>query len=165
MLPFGWIYIRVNDYSIFELEYILINNPQKSDIFTKVNGSKINSKFNVKFIEINNKMYPSYLSYERPKRFNRARAVLDSLRLNKKTNPEDHYFSKQEILFTEIITQESEINKYLVSKNWNDNLFLPRVYNEQFWDNYNILLESKEQQKLILDLEKKISLKKQFEQQ
>ena len=90
---------------------------------------------------------------------------MDSLRLNKKTNPEDHYFSKQEILFTEIITQESEMNKYLVSKNWNDNLFLPRVYNEQFWDNYNILLESKEQQKLILDLEKKISLKKQFEQQ
>lgn len=161
LLPFGWIYIRSKDYSIIELEYILIYS-NKGQIFTKINGSKIRSKFTIKFIEINGKMYPKYIAYERPKALNRFKSILDSLAAKKTINKEHHYFAKQEILFTEIITNEEEVHKLFINTTWNDDLFSPRAYNEEYWKKNSILLETQEQKKLIFDLEKKASLKKQF---
>ena len=95
---------------------------------------------------------------------NKIRTTIDSLVAKKTINPNDHYFSKQEILFTEITTNKEKVNKLILNKVWNNDLFSPRSYNEQFWDNQTILLESKEQKKLIEDLQKKVSLKEQFKQ-
>jgi len=163
LLPLGWIYIRANDYAILELEYILINS-KKATIFTEITGSKINSRFKIKFTAINGKMYPKYMSYERPKTMNRFKSIMDSLVIKKTIKSKDHYFSKQEIVFTEIITDKELVNKQLTNKIWNDDFFSPRDYNAVFWENTTILLESEEQQKMIQDLEKKISLKKQYHQ-
>ncbi len=161
LLPYGWIYINANDYSIVEFEYILIHD-NKVRVFSKIGGSKVHSKFTVKLMKINGKMYPKYISYEKPKIFFRMGAIMDSMVSKKEINKENQYFLKQEILFTNIITNSNLIK---VDTDWNSNIFTPRPYDKEFWDNYNILLESKEEKKMINDLEKKISLKEQFEHQ
>lgn len=159
LLPIGWIYIRIDDYAIIELDYTLLNST-KSEIYTKISGSKIRSNFNIKFIDINGKMYPKYISYKVPKPFNRLRSVFKNLE-DKVSNSENYYFGQQEILFSEIITDRETIENNL-QKSWNDDLFNPRQYNEEFWKDYNVLLESAQQQKMIKDLEKKIKLKDQY---
>ncbi len=159
LLPIGWIYIRANDYAIMELDYTLINS-KKGQFFTEISGSKIRSNFSIKFIEIDNKMYPKYISYKSPKSFNRFYTVLNNLKEGI-SNSEVYYFEQQEIIFTEIITDKEEIQLRL-QKPWNDDLFTPRPYNVEFWKNYNVLLESNEQQKMIQDLEKEVKLKEQF---
>lgn len=165
LLPFGWIYIRSNDFAITALDYILVNSEKRNTI-NLISGSKTHSKFSIKYIEINGRMYPKYISYEKPKILNRfAKIVRELSEKGNNVNPENYYFSKQEVLFTEIITEEDKINKLMVNKHWNNDLFSPRKYNEEFWKDYTILLESKEQLKLILDLEKKVSLKNQFKQE
>ena len=162
-LPVGWIYIRNTDFAIVELTYYLIENTKKSSLNSKIFGSKIASAYTIKFSEFNGKMYPKYLSLTSPKG-NRFIEALDGLHQDAVITDNDlHYFTKQEILFTEQITSKKIINQYL-NKSWDNNLFTPRDYNPTFWESYNILLESKEETKMIKDLEKKTSLKQQFEQ-
>jgi len=160
LLPFGWLYVRMNDYAIIELDYTLINS-KKGQIFTDINGSRIASNFNIKFVEINNKMYPKYISFNAPKPVNRFRAVNTYLRDSSKYSPDLFYYSKQEIVFDEIITDKKTIDLSL-QKPWHDNLFTPHPYHAKFWKNYNVLLENTEQKKMIDDLEKKVKLKEQY---
>ncbi len=107
---------------------------------------QVHYKVNLKYIEYDGKMYLNYFSCDVPK----SLANLAFLSKNKA----EYYYTKQEILFTEIVTDKKVIDANL-QKEWYDNLFSPRPYNKEFWKNYTILLESKEQQKLIQDLEKK----------
>ena len=75
----------------------------------------------------------------------------------KKLKEEQFYYSVQEILFTEIIQDTTEIKKAL-QKPWSDDIFIQRPYNKEFWQNYNVLLESEEEEKLVKDLSKKETL-------
>jgi len=167
-VPFGWIYIRKKDYAILEFEYTTIMGKHYEDFLGKIFGSRISSSLKLKFKEIGGKMYLNYMSYQTPK-LNRLRDAFDVSNDEKNKNgdkviknkDEVHYFTKEEIIFTNIITNEEEIQLHL-QKPWSDDLFTPRPYHEQFWKNYNILLESKEQQKLMQDLEKRVKLKEQF---
>jgi hypothetical protein len=85
---------------------------------------------------------------------------------NRKGDLQDaYYIAEYEFLLSETILNQNEIASFIKDKIWNPDIYANRPYNKGFWKNYNILLVTKEQQKLIKDLEKKISLKKQFEQQ
>lgn len=160
-VPFGWIYIRDKDYAIFEFEYLTIMGKYYEDFLKGIYGTRVSSVFKSKFIEINGKMYLNYFSFQTPK-LNRLRDAFEASRGNKMIESDQlHYYVKEEVVFTEIITDKNEIDEKL-KKPWNDNLFSPRAYNEEFWKNYNILLESTEQQKMINDLEKKVKLKDQY---
>ncbi len=169
-VPLGWIYIRKKDYAILEFEYTTIMGNRYNDFLGKIYGTRVSSSLKLKFIEINGKMYLNYMLYKKPK-LNRLRDALD-VAFDEKIKNEDkviknkdevYYFTKEEIIFTEIITNSEAINLRL-QKPWNDDLFTPRPYHEQFWKNYNVLLENNEQQKMIQDLEKRVKLKEQFQQ-
>lgn len=159
VFPLGWLYIRSSDFAIFEFDYTLVNS-KKSQIITNLSNSRIHSSFKIKFTEFNGKMYPKYLFYKKPK-WNRLDDAFGFMHGNNKDN-DIHYFSTLEVLFTEIITNKEKITLAL-QKKWDDNLFKPRIYHASFWRNHNVLLESKEQQKMRKDLEKKVKLKQQYQ--
>ncbi len=163
-LPVGWIFIRSTDFAIIELKYSLLENTKINSFNSKVLGSKIASIYHIKFTEFDGKMYPKYLALTSPKG-NRFIESLDGLDPERIVIDEElHYFTKEEILFNEHIIKKEIISEYL-KKTWNDNLFISRKYNSTFWKDYNILLESERELKLIEDLEKNFSLIKQFEQE
>ena len=70
------------------------------------------------------------------------------------------YYTIQEILFTEIIRDPEAVAKAL-KKEWSSDIFSSRPYNEDFWENYNVLLESEEEDQLIQDLTRRATLFKQ----
>ena len=41
---------------------------------------------------------------------------------------------------------------------WDMDIFSPRPYDKTFWKNYNVLLESEEDEKMIQDLSQRASL-------
>ena len=45
-----------------------------------------------------------------------------------------------------------------LKKVWSDDIFIQRPYNKEFWKNYNVLLESEEEKKLVEDLSKRATL-------
>ena len=113
--------------------------------------------------EYMDKMYPNYLYYETPKlvkigdRSSDRKKNEDEKGIDK---DEQFYYTIQEILFTEIIQDSTTISQAL-QKEWSEDIFSPRPYNKQFWKNYNVLLESEEEEKLIQDLSKRATLFKQ----
>ncbi|MDX1783345.1 MAG: carboxypeptidase-like regulatory domain-containing protein, partial [Aequorivita vladivostokensis] len=74
---------------------------------------------------------------------------------------EQYYYTIQEILFSEIIQEPELIKQELQQNDWSADIFSSKPYNEAFWKNYNVLLESKEEEKLIQDLSKRASLYKE----
>ncbi len=154
--PIGWIYIRVKDYAIIELEYTLVRS-KKAQIFTRLYGSKIASSFRIKFIELNSKMYPKHITLNIPKS-NRAFTITEDIINNKKTNSENFYYETFEVIFNEIITDNAILTKRL-EKLWNSNLFTPRPYNAEFWKKYSSMVETETQKTFREALEKELSSK------
>lgn len=162
--PQGWMYIYWDNFAIKKIEYELVpaSKAQKSRSKSLFN-SNINHKLILTFTEFNEKMYPKYIYYETPKLVSIGDRSSDKLRTEEtqvKDEEEQFYVAIQEILFTEII-QDQEIIQEELNKEWSDDIFSPRPYNKDFWKNYNVLLESKEEDKLIEDLSKRASLFKQ----
>lgn len=156
LLPFGWIYVRAKDFAILEFEYILVNSKRYA-IFTDFSGSRTYSVFRAKFIEYEGKMYPKFISYKRPK-WNRLSKVMSD-DIHNKVDDDTYYYSTQEIVFTEIIPNPKTAE---LPKNWNNDLFTPRAYNEAFWEKQNVLLETSEEQRMIKELQKKVKLSDQY---
>lgn len=157
----GWVFVYYDNYAIKKVEYELVaaSSAQKSRSKTLFD-SKINHKLVLTYKEYQDKMYLNYMYYETPKLVNVGVAVddpktkIDESAVNKE---ERYYYTVQEILFTEIITEDAAIKKAL-SKTWDADLFSPKPYDKEFWKNYNTLLESEEEEKLIKDLTKRYSL-------
>ena len=109
-------------------------------------------------------MYPNYYYYETPKLVNVGDRSSDKLSKTeeekKKLKEEQFYYSVQEILFSEII-QDSLVIANALKKPWSDDIFVQRPYNKEFWKNYNVLLESDEEKKLVEDLSKRATLFKE----
>jgi len=161
-VPVGWLFIYKDNYAIKELEYSLIAASKSAKLRNKlIYGTPIHYTVNLKYIEYNNRMYLKYFSCEVPKSINTYFKQTESGDYEVRSEEDRFYYTKQEVLFTEFITDKEEIELRL-QKPWNDDLFTPRPYHEQFWKNYNILLESKEQHKMIQDLEDKVRLSDQF---
>lgn len=160
----GWMYIYWDTYAIKKIEYELI---AASDTQKKRSKSlfdtNVNHKLIITYMEYDGKMYPNYLYYETPKLVNIGDRSSDRDREENKAknNPDEQfYFTIQEILFTQIIQDPEVINESLKG-DWSEDIFSPRPYNESFWKNYNVLLESEEEEKLIDDLSQRTTLYKQ----
>lgn len=159
----GWIYIYWDTYAIKKIEYELIaaSSAQKSRSKTLF-GTQVNHKLIINYMEYQDKMYPSYIYYETPKLVNVGSKIPTGVRgVVEDSDPEERfYYTVQEILFTEIILDKEKIKEALNSS-WNPDIFMSRPYNKAFWKNYNTLLESEEEEKLIQDLTKRSSLYKE----
>ncbi|NRA94526.1 MAG: carboxypeptidase-like regulatory domain-containing protein, partial [Psychroserpens sp.] len=160
----GWLYIYWDNYAIKRIEYELVAaSPAQKSRSKTLFGTQTNHKLIMTYMEYNDKMYPNYLYYETPKLVNVGLKTDEKLTDEEKTkyyNEERFYYTIQEILFSDIIEDDSEIATALLKK-WDPDIFAPRPYNKEFWKNYNIILESEEDEQLIKDLSKRASLFKQ----
>jgi len=167
--PVGWVYVYADNYAIKKIDYALVARTKKQITRSKAMfNSKIIHSISILYEEYQEKMYLKYISYKTPKINNFG--LIPTTEGNYKkdsylSNEERFYFSEMEILFSELIHDNEKIEQIISNNSWEDNLFIESPYDKSFWKNYNILLESNEENKMIQDLEKKISLKKQFEKQ
>ena len=161
----GWIYVYWDNYAIKQIEYELTaaSNAQKSRSKTLF-GTKINHKLVISYVDIDDKMYPKYIYYETPKLVNVG------LKQIKKNNSEEkerynkeerYYYTVQEFLFSEIILDKEIIKEVLTLDEWDSDIFSSKPYDKEFWQNYNTLLESEEDEKLIKDLTRRSTLFKE----
>lgn len=161
----GWIYIYWDTFAIKKIEYDLVAASDKQKARSKsLLGTLNNHKLIISYMEYQGKMYPNYYYYETPKLVNLGDRSSDKLYTteeeNKKRKEEQFYYTVQEILFTEVIQEPEAITEEL-HETWSDDIFLQRPYNKEFWENYNILLESEEEEKLVQDLTKRATLFKE----
>ena len=160
----GWLYIYWDNYAIKRIEYELVaaSDAQKGRSKTLFD-TQVNHKLIMTYTEYEDKMYPNYFYYETPKLVNIGFRPDAKVRRNDESRfdkNERYYYTIQEILFTEIIQDPELINERL-QRDWTEDIFSTRPYNKEFWKNYNVLLESEEEEKLIQDLSKRASLFKQ----
>ncbi|WP_231928773.1 carboxypeptidase-like regulatory domain-containing protein [Formosa sp. Hel1_31_208] len=159
----GWLYIYYDNYAIKKIEYELVAASDAQKVRSKrLFDTQVNHKLVMTYIEYEDKMYPNYIYYETPKLVNvgfKADEKVsdeDKARYNKE---ERYYYTIQEILFSEIIL-DKEVIKTALLQDWNMDIFSQKPYNKEFWKNYNVLLESEEDEKLIEDLSTRASLYK-----
>ena len=111
-------------------------------------------------MEYNDRMYTNYMYYETPKLVNVGSGSKDknATEYELLEERENRFYSTvQEIVFTEIIDNQEEV-QLAKNKTWDPDLFKSMPYNEAFWKNYNTLLESEEEEQLIEDLTRRSSL-------
>ena len=161
--PNGWIYIYWDNFAIKKIEYNLVAASDKQRSRSKsLLGTFENHKLVITYKEYQEKMYPNYMYYESPKLINLGDRSSDSWTKTKeeiaKEKEEQFYYAVQEILFTDIIIDPEVVEEALANGKWSEDVFSPRPYNEDFWDDYNVLLESEEEDQLIRDLSKRVSL-------
>ena len=159
----GWLYIDWDSYAVKKVEYQLVAASENQKKRSKsLFGTQINHKLVLTFMKFQDKWYPKYIYYETPKLVNAGDRSSDQVDKDGKATQdkeEFYYNTVQEIVFTDIIHDRESINEAL-SKEWSEDIFSPRPYNKDFWKNYNVLLESEEEEQLIQDLSNRASLYK-----
>lgn len=160
--PNGWIYIYYDNYAIKKIKYDLLagSDVQKRRSKSLYDTQNIH-KLIITYREYDGKMYPNYIYYETPKLVNIGDRSSD--RVKTESEPgfdkgEQYYYTIQEILFNDIIQDPELTRQELQENDWSADIFLSKPYNASFWKDYNVLLESKEEEKLIQDLTKRASL-------
>ena len=157
----GWLYIYYDNYAIKKLEYELVaaSDAQKSRS-KRLFDTQVNHKLVISYMEYENKMYPNYIYYETPKLVNvglKAKGKVTKEEKERYNKEERYYFTIQEILFSEVILDKEKVKQRL-QQPWDIDIFSPKPYNKEFWKNYNILLESEEDEQLIEDLSQRATL-------
>ena len=163
--PEGWLYIYWDTYAFKRVEYELVAGSAVQKRRSKsLFDTQLNHKLIISYQEYQDKMFPKYVYYETPKLVNVGDRSSDRNLKEKeeleRDREEQFYYTVQEIVFTEII-QEPELVQEALQDTWSADIFLSRPYNANFWKNYNVLLESEEEEKLIKDLSRRASLFKQ----
>lgn len=157
----GWLYIYYDNYAIKKIEYELVAASDAQKVRSKrLFDTQVNHKLVITYIEYEDKMYPNYIYYETPKLVNvgyKSDELLTDEEKERYNKEERYYYTIQEILFSEIIL-DKEVIKTNLDKPWDMDIFSPKPYNREFWRNYNILLESEEDEKMIEDLTARASL-------
>lgn len=157
----GWLYIYYDNYAIKKIEYELVAASDAQKVRSKrLFDTQVNHKLIITYIEYEDKMYPNYIYYETPKLVNVGYKSDEKLTEEEKeryNKEERYYYTIQEILFSEIIL-DKEVIKTNLDKAWDMDIFSPKPYNRDFWKNYNILLESEEDEKMIEDLTARASI-------
>ena len=158
----GWLYIYYDNYAIKRVEYELVAASDKQKSRSKrLFGTQTNHKLVINYIEYNDKMYPNYIYYETPKLVNvglKTNRKVSQKEIDRYNREQRYYYTVQEILFSEIIIDRTIVQAELDAKPWNMDIFSTKPYNKTFWKNYNILLESEEDEEMIDDLSKRASL-------
>lgn len=163
--PKGWIYIYYDNYAIKKVEYNLVaaSEVQKRRSKSLFDTQTIH-KLAITYKEYDGKMYLNHIYYETPKLVNTGDRSSDRVKTESAPGfdkDEQYYYTIQEILFTDIVLDPVLIKQELQQNEWLADIFSTKPYNEAFWKNYNVLLESKEEAKLIQDLSKRATLFKQ----
>lgn len=161
--PKGWVYIYYDNYAIKKLEYDLVPASKEQKTRSKLLlNSTVNHKLVINYKEFQDKMYPNYIYYETPKLVNVGAKTKKKLTAEEKLryNEERFYYTVQEILFSEVIIEDDKVNATL-EQDWDADIFSAKPYDKTFWESYNVLLESEEDEKLIRDLSKRASLFKE----
>ena len=158
----GWLYIYYDNYAFKKIEYELkAASPAQRSRSKRLFDTEVNHKLVITYREYKDKMYPNYIYYETPKLVNTGlKATSGKVSREEEdfyNKQQRYYYTVQEILFSEIILDDNEIRQTL-TQNWDDDIFSPKPYDAEFWKNYNILLESEEDEQLIRDLSKRASL-------
>ena len=163
--PKGWVYLYYDNFAFKKLEYELI---AASDVQKRRSRSLFDTQLLHKLIityrDYNDKMYPNYVYYETPKLVNVGDRSSDRDKTESAPGfdkDEQYYFTIQEILFTDIINDPELVSQELKENKWSADIFSPKPYNVDFWKDYNVLLESEEEEKLIFDLSKRATLFKE----
>lgn len=163
--PKGWVYVYYDNYAIKKVEYELI---AASDIQKKRSKSLFDTQTIHKLVETyreyNGKMYPNYLYYETPKLVNTGDRSSDRTKTESAPGfdkDEQYYYTIQEILFSDIIQDPEIVQQEMTENEWKADIFSLKPYNADFWKNYNVLLESQEEEKMIMDLSKRATLFKE----
>lgn len=163
--PKGWIYIYYDNYAIKKVEYELV---AASEIQKKRSKSLFDTqtihKLVITYKDYDEKMYPNYIYYETPKLVNTGDRSSDRVKTEAEPGfdkDEQYYYTVQEILFSDIVREPEKIQQELQQNDWTADIFSTKPYNASFWKDYNVLLESKEEEKLIYDLSKRATLYKE----
>lgn len=160
----GWLYIYYDNFAIKKVEYELVaaSKEQKSRS-KRLFDTQTNHKLIINYKEYKDKMYPNYIYYETPKLVNvgyKPKNKQDEQFAEQFNKEERYYFTIQEILFSDIVLDHDKIETELENK-WDMDIFSPKAYNKEFWEAYNVLLESEDEEKMIQDLSKRASLFKE----
>lgn len=155
-IPVGKLFIRADDFSIIKIEYNYILNPKKRNsmdyqIYKDVHGSGIIFQINAIYNDV--KGY-SYLSYLKTKFY--YPLSRDERKERGKQKDRVYDLIEREFLVNEIIPSSDERFSDLKNSDWDADLYKKRPFNEAFWNDYNIMLESSEQRKFIEQLEKSL---------
>ena len=157
----GWLYIYYDNYAIKKVEYELVAASERQKSRSKrLFDTQVNHKLVISYMEYEDKMYPNYIYYETPKLVNvglKSKEKVTKAEQERYNKEERYYYTIQEILFSEVILDRTIIEQRL-QEPWNMDIFSSRPYNKEFWKNYNILLESEEDEQLIEDLSQRASL-------
>lgn len=157
----GWIYIYWDNYAIKKIEYELLaaSDAQKSRSKTLFD-TNVGHRLDISYMEFQDKMYLNYIYYETPKLVNVGERNSNQEEVTEEERDLRFYYTVQEVLFTEIIWDQVTVNEAFNNSSWDPDLFSSKPYNKEFWKNYNTLLESDEDEKLIEDLTHRYSLYK-----
>lgn len=160
----GWLYIYYDNFAIKKVEYELIAaSEQQKSRSKRLFDTQTNHKLIITYKEYKDKMYPNYIYYETPKLVNvgyKAKNKQDEQFAEQFNKEERYYYTIQEILFSDIVLDHDKIEAEL-QKKWDMDIFSPKAYNKEFWETYNVLLESEDEEKMIQDLSKRASLFKE----
>jgi len=160
----GWLYIYWDTFAIKKIEYNLVaDSPAQKSRSKRLFGTQLNHKLVINYMEYQDKMYPNYIYYETPKLVNVGYKSSEKITDEEKeryNKEERYYYTVQEILFTEIVVDETVVAQSQ-EKEWDADIFSIKPYDKDFWENYNTLLESEEDEKLIKDLTRRSTLFKE----
>ncbi|WP_299892217.1 carboxypeptidase-like regulatory domain-containing protein [uncultured Lacinutrix sp.] len=163
-VPQGWVYIYYDNYAFKKIEYELIAGSKEQKSRSKrLFDTQLNHKLEITYKEYEDKMYPAYIYYETPKLVNvgkKGKNVIISPEEEERLKEERYYYTIQEILFSEIILDDESIMQAKIQK-WDMDIFSPKPYDKEFWETYNVLLESEEDEEMIEDLSQRASLFKE----
>lgn len=155
-IPVGKIFIKAKDFSIIEIQYNYILNPKKRNsidyqIYKDIHGSGLIFQINAIY---NSTQGYSYLSYLKTKFY--YPISRDERKAREKESDRVFDLIEREFLVNEVITSSDESYSSLMEGEWDEELYKKRPYNESFWKDYNIILETDEQKKFREQLEKNL---------
>ncbi|WP_290701072.1 carboxypeptidase-like regulatory domain-containing protein [Lacinutrix sp.] len=157
----GWLYIYYDNFAIKKVEYeLLAASKEQKSRSKRLFDTEVNHKLVINYKEYKDKMYPNYIYYETPKLVNvgfKPKSKQDEQFAEQFNKEERFYYTIQEILFSDIVLDHDKINTALENK-WDMDIFSSKPYDKEFWETYNVLLESEDEEKLIQDLSKRASL-------
>lgn len=150
-VPVGFVFVRDSDFAITKFTVQLV---AKNKVVRAKAPFPWLYKADVEFREIRGKFYPSYI---------RTAYVVRNKVSIFSPDPEDIAIIERELLITQVIKDTQKIEALKSQWNWNQDLYdAQHVYDAAFWNSHNFIKETKLQEKLRNDLERKMPLEQQF---
>ncbi len=168
-IPDGKLFISGDDYSILEIQYGYIQNAKKSKsdiarIVKLMNQGDFVFQDIIRYKKVNGEMYPSYIMREQADTIFMGGFAKSGLTSSLSQSAKDYgYFKiRRELIVNTIFFEKSEIDKLNLEPNYFSLYPQNYVYNAPFWDNYNKVMPSRNENKLLDDLGDGLSIKEQF---